>query len=155
MYIHTYTFFLLFFSIMVYLRILNIIPCAIQEDLVATVCIFLKDSIQTMTNPKYRYLERNLLPLEWCLQSHLCYSEWRILWKIWEVIPTMRPGEQAAGFLDMSSLGVPLLMSNLIPLFLNRYKQWTSTTPPPAHHSISPVINLMLQPRLLVLLWLC
>ena len=32
--IHRYTFFFIFFSIMVYPRILNIAPCAIQEDLV-------------------------------------------------------------------------------------------------------------------------
>ena len=104
-----------------------------------------------MTDPKYRYLEIDLLPLEWCLQSHLCYSEWRILLKIGEVIPTARPGEQSAGFLDTSSLGVPLLMSNLIPLFLNWCKQCTSTTPPPAHHSISPITNTMLQLLLLLL----
>ena len=32
--IHMYTFFFIFFSIMVYHRILNIFPCAIQWDLV-------------------------------------------------------------------------------------------------------------------------
>ena len=32
--IHIYTFFFIFFSIMVYHRILNIVPCAIQQDLV-------------------------------------------------------------------------------------------------------------------------
>ena len=32
--IHIYTFFFIFFSIMVYHRILNIVPCAIQQDIV-------------------------------------------------------------------------------------------------------------------------
>ena len=32
--IHMYTFFLIFFSMMVYCRTLNIAPCAIQEDLI-------------------------------------------------------------------------------------------------------------------------
>ena len=32
---YIYTFFFIFFSIMVYLRILNIVPCALQQDLVA------------------------------------------------------------------------------------------------------------------------
>ena len=32
--IHTYSFFFIFFSIMVHHRILNIVPCAIQWDLV-------------------------------------------------------------------------------------------------------------------------
>ena len=34
-YVYTHTFFFIFFSIMVYHRVLNIVPCAIQEDLVA------------------------------------------------------------------------------------------------------------------------
>ena len=33
-YIHIYLFFTIFFSIMVYYRILNIVPCAIQDNLV-------------------------------------------------------------------------------------------------------------------------
>ena len=37
---HTYTFFFIFFSIMFYHRILTVIPCAIQLDLVV-LCIFL------------------------------------------------------------------------------------------------------------------
>ena len=32
--IHTYTYFFIFFSIMVYYRILSIVPCAIQSDFV-------------------------------------------------------------------------------------------------------------------------
>ena len=32
--IHIYTLFFIFFSIIVYYRILNIVPCAIQQDLV-------------------------------------------------------------------------------------------------------------------------
>ena len=34
LYIYIYTFFVTFFSILVYHRILNIVPCAIQKDLV-------------------------------------------------------------------------------------------------------------------------
>ena len=34
LYIYIYTFFFIFFSIMIYLRIFNIVPCAVQEDLV-------------------------------------------------------------------------------------------------------------------------
>ena len=33
--LYTYTFFFIFFSIMVYNRILNIVPCVIQEDFIA------------------------------------------------------------------------------------------------------------------------
>ena len=80
---HMYTFFLIFISTMVYQRILNIIPCGIQEDLVffmysmyTSLCLLIPNfqSNSPHSNAIYSYRHYSFIPLTNLLSSFFVTS---------------------------------------------------------------------------------